>query len=901
MSSFSLTALALSHLSTMIMTLALIGFLWRLRKKPDTAWLIACLILIWFWLLGLFFDQTLSLISWRWIPIIVNIIYLVHIPLIQFAYSFPSPTPSLRREARWVLLLSGLSVPVVIWNVVAYLVSFFTDIHWLGLSRLMEWSLLAGTVWTVIVLWRRTVSFSAAAAWAAQEKRRGWLYCLVNPRGREARATRAFMLAGLVPLAGVIVAFTNPGNVSGYQNTFTGLLMIFITGVVYFNAVPQESTFMVKLVSITLGTLLAVLGLVGYTAAPFYEAAYRADHVVPRQTFHIRPNEQGGYAIAAVPFQFQDELGDKLDLDDDDVERVDLPFVFPFYDQTWTAIYASSNGRTAFDGPTSLYKLLDGSQPAIAPLSTDLDPTAGGGVFIRQGKESMSVTWQAVPHYKVQKRYTFQLVLYPDGSFDLNYLDIPAPISPQLNESIGFRPGDPSLPGEDLRSFHDLDRVSGVGGVILDGTSWGLRRHVHQRLLPLAYLIVGGSLFVLIVFPIFFHANLVKPLRNLLSGVKRVNAGNLEVTVPVGVEDEIGFLTGSFNDMVRSWRRSETSLRESEERFRALFEQAPLCILEVDCSSRVPVIVKANRQAEKTFGWSGRELITRSLDAMLPALFEQNAGAECDQIENTQTLWGSRAEVFESVARRRDGTTFPVRVSAASEAVTGAGECILIVQDITAEKERRSEEEAIAEERRRIAREIHDGLAQNLASMRLRVDIWHMLLDQDPAKLHAELDHLQALLAENIHDVRRSIFALRPVALEELGFYVALRQFIGGFGEQNQLDIDWQVAGPAERLPTQMEPVLFRIIQEALNNVAKHARASMVWIRLDLESAEVVSLHIRDDGTGFDPDILTRVVQEGHIGLTNMRERVEGLRGTFSLHSRRNQGTEIQVALPLRP
>ncbi len=193
-SPFYLTALALSHLSTMIMTLALIGFLWRLRKKADTAWLIACLILIWFWLLGLFFDQTLSLTGWRWLRVASDLIYLVPIPLIQFAYSFPSPTPSLRREARWVLLLSGLSAPAVVWNAVAYLAYFFAGLDWPRIPSLIEWPMLAGTVWTVIVLWRRTVSFSAAAAWEAQEKRHGWLHSLVNPQGREARAARAFML-----------------------------------------------------------------------------------------------------------------------------------------------------------------------------------------------------------------------------------------------------------------------------------------------------------------------------------------------------------------------------------------------------------------------------------------------------------------------------------------------------------------------------------------------------------------------------------------------------------------------------------------------------------------------------------------------------------------------------------
>lgn len=197
-------------------------------------------------------------------------------------------------------------------------------------------------------------------------------------------------------------------------------------------------------------------------------------------------------------------------------------------------------------------------------------------------------------------------------------------------------------------------------------------------------------------------------------------------------------------------------------------------------------------------------------------------------------------------------------------------QAILAIENISAEKERRSEEEAIAEERRRIAREIHDGLAQNLAGLRFRVGLWHKLVDGDPARMHAELDSLRELLGRNIRDVRRSIFALRPVALDELGFYPALCQFIDEFGEQNQLYIDLRVEGLAEQLPPFLELVLFRITQESLNNVSKHAQAKMVWAELGLESPDTVTLSVRNDGVGFDPTTLDQMVQRGHLGLKQM-------------------------------
>jgi len=887
MINFHLTALDLSHLSAMIMTLALIGFLWRLRRKPDTAWLIACLVLIGLWLLGLFFDQTLSHTPLYWCFVISHAIYLVHIPLIQFAYHFPSPTPHLRREAQVALLLSCLVSPFVVWRALVYLVFVATGKD-LGIKETFALTIiLTGTLWTIVVLLRRTVYFST------RQTESKWFHALVKPQDRKAQATRAFMLAGLIPLVGVMLVFLLPGNLSGYHNTITGLLMVFVTGIVYFNAVPEESTFMVKLVLITLVTLLAVLGFVGYVVEPFYQATYPVETITDRQTFHIRPNSQGGYDIATAPFQFRDDLGADLRLGDDSLTIVELPFPFPFYDREWTAIHISSNGRVAFGSPPYSDRFWGGLQPTICPLWLDLDPSAGGGVFINQASDSVAITWNQVPRFRSEEICTVQLVLYRDGSFDFNHREIPATFHASLYALIGFRAGDSSLGIERIRFSRDLVHTSASGGVIVGGEFLGRQQYVHERLLPLALLIVVASLFVLIVFPVFFRVNLVKPLENLLEGVRRVNAGDLNVSASVGVEDEIGFLTRSFNEMVRSLQTSETNLRESETRFRTLFERAPLCIFEVDCSSATPAIVRANHQAEKTYGWSPDEFIDVPLKRIIPSQVER------DRVEIIDALQSGDTIVLESISQRRNGTLFPARISAASGAVDGLGECILIVEDITVEKERRSEEEAIAEERRRIAREIHDGLAQDLASLRLRADVWHTLLDRDPARLHVELDRFQELLTENIRDVRRSIFALRPAALEELGFYPALHRFIDDFGTYHQLHIDLHISGSQDRLPSSLEPVLFRIVQEALNNVSKHAQASAVWIRLDLEPTDEIVLQVRDDGAGFDLAFLGQAFQSGHVGLKQMRERVENLQGTFLLCSQPGRGTEIQIALPL--
>lgn len=334
-------------------------------------------------------------------------------------------------------------------------------------------------------------------------------------------------------------------------------------------------------------------------------------------------------------------------------------------------------------------------------------------------------------------------------------------------------------------------------------------------------------------------------------------------------------------------------LRQSEAQFRALFENAPLGVFELDMTSTPPRITRANRQSERVYGWSTAALTSASLGSIFPP-------DAWPTLERTLYALGPGETItVESTGLRQDGTAFPIRISATGGTGHDLKRAILAIEDITAEKHRRSEEEAIDEERRRIAREIHDGLAQDLAGLRFRVRLWHTLVDDDPAQMHVELDGLRDLLREKIHDVRRSIFALRPVALDELGFYPALRQFIGEFGEQNQLYVDMRVAGPPERLPAFLEPVLFRIIQESLNNAGKHAHAQTIRIALDLTSPAVVALSIRDDGVGFDPAMLDQASQRRHLGLKQMRERVENLKGAFEVHSQLGSGTEIQVILPL--
>ncbi|MBC8248390.1 MAG: GAF domain-containing protein [Anaerolineales bacterium] len=213
-----------------------------------------------------------------------------------------------------------------------------------------------------------------------------------------------------------------------------------------------------------------------------------------------------------------------------------------------------------------------------------------------------------------------------------------------------------------------------------------------------------------------------------------------------------------------------------------------------------------------------------------------------------------------------------------------------------------SEELAISKERNRVAREIHDDLTQRLASLLMRIDLCLELIDEEPEEAKRELDKMGTALQDSIQEARRSIFALRPLALEQLGFRRALRTCVDDFVHQNEISVHLSLPEEGVRLPARMEYALFRIVQEALANVRWHAQADTVWIDLGLRPPDRIWLEIRDNGCGFD--MAKRVSDipgdDGKgLGLLHMRERVEAMRGSFRMETEPTVGTKITVTLPL--
>jgi signal transduction histidine kinase len=202
------------------------------------------------------------------------------------------------------------------------------------------------------------------------------------------------------------------------------------------------------------------------------------------------------------------------------------------------------------------------------------------------------------------------------------------------------------------------------------------------------------------------------------------------------------------------------------------------------------------------------------------------------------------------------------------------------------------------EERQRIARELHDGVGPALASLNLRLRTAGKLVQPNPAAAQ-ELKELAELTQANIQDIRRLIYDLRPAVLDELGLVAALKEYVQRYQQEQGLQVQLSLPEGKDRLPAPLETTLFRVIQEALTNAARHAKAKHVEVTLDWDAAQV-SLRIADDGQGFDLQEATARAKGGqHLGLWSMRERIEQLGGRLRIDSQLGSGTTIQATVPL--
>lgn len=202
------------------------------------------------------------------------------------------------------------------------------------------------------------------------------------------------------------------------------------------------------------------------------------------------------------------------------------------------------------------------------------------------------------------------------------------------------------------------------------------------------------------------------------------------------------------------------------------------------------------------------------------------------------------------------------------------------------------------DERRRLARDLHDGPAQAMAAALFAVDLAAAALERRPEAAKAELLHAREQVRDALEDVRSAIAGLRPRLLEEQGLVDALQAMAGSPGLWGpQVAVDTGAVTRKDRLPAEIELALFRIAQEAVSNARRHGAADHVRVTLETRPG-VVKLAVVDDGRGFDPD-RTRAAPERGDGIPGMGERAAQLGGLLRIAAAPGAGTRVEVLLPL--
>jgi len=203
-------------------------------------------------------------------------------------------------------------------------------------------------------------------------------------------------------------------------------------------------------------------------------------------------------------------------------------------------------------------------------------------------------------------------------------------------------------------------------------------------------------------------------------------------------------------------------------------------------------------------------------------------------------------------------------------------------------------EEAREDEARRLARELHDSAGQELATVYLSLD---RLADRAAPAERREVQRVRATLARVEEQLRRIAHEFRPAALDDLGLTAALRQLVRSVSQRTGLRVDLEIRR-AQRLPARVETALYRIAQEALANVTRHAAASHASLRL-VRAGGRLELVVRDDGAGFDAEAWSSGRELSGIGLRVIRERAAGLGGSLAVRSAPGRGTELRLHIPL--
>ena len=359
------------------------------------------------------------------------------------------------------------------------------------------------------------------------------------------------------------------------------------------------------------------------------------------------------------------------------------------------------------------------------------------------------------------------------------------------------------------------------------------------------------------------------------------------------------------DDAQKSGDSARAELRTSESTIRSLLESTPQSVIGVSADE---TIVLVNGTTEKMFGYSPEELIGQPLQILIPENARQRH-SEHHRVYFANMQTRPMGAGLDLEGRRKDGKTFPVEIGLSVIATSTGKLGVAFVSDITQRKQMEQaarahteQVQALAaslltaqeEERRRVSRELHDQICQQLASMAL--DIERLAADFPPlAGAQSRVADLRARIITASEQTRHIAYELHPSVLDDLGVVASLQSLCKEFSERTKIPVEFTSVAMPPKVPREIASCLYRVSQESLENIAKHSGAKRVSVALAGHKGAGV-LTITDDGAGFD---LEAVKGRGGLGFIGMEERARLINGKLSIAAKPGHGTRIALRIPL--
>lgn len=440
-----------------------------------------------------------------------------------------------------------------------------------------------------------------------------------------------------------------------------------------------------------------------------------------------------------------------------------------------------------------------------------------------------------------------------------------------------------------------------VMGHVHAGFSLAQMQHAISSARVRSIVIAGTEIILTILATVFIGVHLTRRLGRLATAAQQVGSGDYAVSVPAEIEDEVGMTATAFNRMVGEVSQRTRRLEEALARERVIEETSIDGMVTYDADTRM---ISVNPAMQQLFGYAADFLLGRKTSLLLAPLTDRDSPPQDADFWTHTTV-----RPIEVTGRRQDSSCFPLELYIGRVTLGGEPLFAATLHDITERKQAERECRNLLEgnrflihkslvvqeeERRHLAQELHDELGQCMTAIQADAENIHKLSKDSSPKIASSANAIVTVSTRMYAVVHTMMQRLRPSVLDNFGLVAAVEEELDGW-KARYADVDCRLEkhGDLQNLGEQINISLYRIVQESLTNIAKHACASQVILRLSRQD-DRIRLTIEDDGCGMDVDKPSR-----GLGLIGMRERIEALHGSLSISSVIGQGTAISVNVPL--